>query len=286
MNDPVDGLEPPVVQGRLPAGDDEVAVTVPFLRQLHRHVGDTIDVAGPTGDLDARIVGTVVLPGVSSVAGSEQIAMTASGRAAVGAEPEGYVLGVDLHDPAAARRFEADNDRLDACGTTPLLEVLGVSHLDGVATGAVNLCAPRGDQRAASLDELGTVPTVVVGFLLLLGTAALAFLLTNGMRGARRDLAVLRTLGFTRGQSTTTLLVQAGSAALLGSLVALPLGVALGRWAWRGLVQELGVVVRPEVSALGTIGVVLGIVAIAEALATPIALRLVSRPPSESLQSE
>ena len=137
-----------------------------------------------------------------------------------------------------------------------------------------------------SLDELGSVPTFVVGFLLLLGTAVLAVLLTTGMRGARRDLAVLRTIGFTRGQSTTTLLVQAGTAALLGSLLALPFGLALGRWAWRGLAQQIGVVVRPEVSAIGTIGVVLGIVAIAEALATPIALRLLSRSPSEGLQAE
>ena len=58
------------------------------------------------------------------------------------------MLGIDLHDPAAARSFEADNDRLDACGTSALLEALGVSRPGGVATGAVNLCVPVGDQRA------------------------------------------------------------------------------------------------------------------------------------------
>ena len=49
VNDPVDGLEPPIVQGRSPTRDDEVVVTVPFLRQLRRHVGDTVEVSGPTG---------------------------------------------------------------------------------------------------------------------------------------------------------------------------------------------------------------------------------------------
>lgn len=44
--------------------------------------------------------------------------------------------------------------------------------------------------------------------------------------------------------------------------------------------------VTPEVSAIGTIGVVLGIVAIAEILAVPIALRLLSRSASEGVRAE
>jgi ABC-type antimicrobial peptide transport system permease subunit len=280
------GLAPPVVEGRLANAADEMVVSVPFLRRLHRHVGDTVEVSGPAGHHGVRVVGTVVLPFVAAVAAGEQVAMTASGRDAVGAEPEGYVLGVDLRDPAAARSFRASNDRLDACETAPLLELLGVDRLVGPASGAVSLCVPRGDQRAASLNELGAVPRFIVGFLIVLGIAGLAFLLRTSIRGARRDLAVLRAIGFTRRQTTTTVLVHAATVGLLGSLAALPFGLALGRWAWRGLAEAIGVAVRPEVSIMGTLGVVLGALVVAELVAAPFAMRLVSRPAAEQLQAE
>jgi ABC-type antimicrobial peptide transport system permease subunit len=280
------GLASPVVQGRLANAANEMVVSVPFLRRLHRHVGDTVEVSGPAGHHEVRVVGAVVLPFVAAVAAGEQVAMTASGQDAVGAEPEGYVLGADLRDPIAARSFRAGNDRLDACETAPLLELLGVDRLVGPASGAVSLCVPRGDQRAASLNELGAVPRFIVGFLIVLGIAGLAFLLRTSIRGARRDLAVLRAIGFTRRQTTTTVLVHAATVGLLGSLAALPFGLALGRWAWRGLAEAIGVAVRPEVSIMGTLGVVLAALVVAELVAAPFAMRLVSRPAAEQLQAE
>lgn len=276
-----------IVDGRLPVGDDELVASVPFLRQLDRSIGDRVNVSGPAGTRPFRIVGTAALPYVSnSTLAGEQLAITADGRRGLGIEPESYVIGADLGDPDAARSVRSGYDDLEACDQSAILELLGVERLEGPESGAVSLCVPRSDVRVSNLDELGALPQALIGFLLMLGTAGLGYLLTASFRSARRDLAVLRVLGFTRRQSVVTILVQAGAVGLVGALLALPVGIGLGRAAWRGVAEELGIVVVPEVPIVGTLGVVVGAVVVAELLALPFASRTVTRPPAELLRVE
>ena len=57
----------------------------------------------------------------------------------------------------------------------------------------------------------------------------------------RRDLAVLKTMGFVRRQVTITVAWQATAMVAIALLVGMPIGVALGRWAWTLLAGQLGV---------------------------------------------
>ena len=75
----------------------------------------------------------------------------------------------------------------------------------------------------------------------------LAHVLVSAGRRHRRDLAVLKTLGFVRRQIALTVTWQASALVLVALLVGLPLGVAAGRWLWTRVADGLGVVAVPVV---------------------------------------
>ena len=63
----------------------------------------------------------------------------------------------------------------------------------------------------------------------------------TSVRRRRRELALLKTLGFVRGQVRTTLAWQATTIATIGLLVGLPTGLIAGRLVWRLIANNLGV---------------------------------------------
>ena len=59
------------------------------------------------------------------------------------------------------------------------------------------------------------------------------------MRRRRRDLALLKTLGFTRGQLAGAVAWQSTVVAVVGLVVGVPLGIPGGRWLWYLLARRL-----------------------------------------------
>lgn len=276
-----------IAEGRPAVGDDELLASAAFLHRLHRSVGDTVEVAGDGGTHPFRVVGSTVLPLLSpSGVPGEQVALTTGGRARVGVQPGSYAVGVQLRDRGPLRALGRGQDAIEACDTDRLLPLLGIdalTPLNGVETG---LCAPVSDIRVANIEELGALPGGVIGSFAVVAAAGVAYVLSSSFRRARRDVAVLRVLGFSRRQSMTTVLVQAGTVGLAGAILALPFGVALGRAAWRGVADGAGVAAVPEVPLTGSIGLILGAVAGALLLSLPFAARSVARPPSTWLRAE
>ena len=66
-------------------------------------------------------------------------------------------------------------------------------------------------------------------------------------RRRRRDLAILKTLGFGRGQVSQTVARPATTLALVAGLMVLPLGIAGGRRPRRLLAEQPGVAAGPVV---------------------------------------
>jgi ABC-type lipoprotein release transport system permease subunit len=102
----------------------------------------------------------------------------------------------------------------------------------------------------ASLAGIADVPLLLSGLLALLAVGTLAHTLVSATRRRRRDLAVLKTLGFVRGQVRGTLAWQATTLTAVGLLVGLPIGIAGGRWGWRLFAGQLRVVPDPVVPLL------------------------------------
>ena len=91
-------------------------------------------------------------------------------------------------------------------------------------------------QAARAVDPPGKGPEW------LLGNALVAT-----VRRRRRDLSVLKVIGFSPRHVSMTVAWQASFMALVGVVLGLPLGVAVGRWSWGVVANGAGVVNHPVV---------------------------------------
>jgi len=230
--DPVEGdILPPMLAGRPPRGADEVALGARTARALGADIGDVVEVAR-SGEqaVPMRVVGRVAFPSVGNTSRlGDGVLATVAARDAVTPD-DGSVPG-DLFlrltpgaDPAAVVA-----DLNARAGTNAFVQSTG-SPADIVNFGRVE-----------------STPFVLGGILAAIAAATLAHLLLSAVRRRRRDLAILKTLGFVRGQVAGTVAWQATTVVVVSLVVAVPLGVALGRWTWTLLAADLGVVARPQV---------------------------------------
>jgi ABC-type lipoprotein release transport system permease subunit len=123
---------------------------------------------------------------------------------------------------------------------------------------------------ASGLDDLRPVrrlPLVLAGLLALAAAAALGHALITSIRRRRRDLSILKTLGFLRRQVSATVAWQATTVAMIALVVGIPIGIAAGRWAWTLFARQLGVAAEPVAGwwavllAIPATGVVANVVA-------------------------
>jgi predicted lysophospholipase L1 biosynthesis ABC-type transport system permease subunit len=131
--------------------------------------------------------------------------------------------------------------------------------------GRLSMPRPHADVRNFQRVDglLGLLAALVV--LLALGTMMHA--LVTSVRRRRRDLAVLKTLGFMRGQVAATIAWEATTFAVVALSVGLPLGVVAGRWAWQLTASQLGVDSGPIVSLLAIAAAAAGTVLVANLVA-------------------
>jgi ABC-type antimicrobial peptide transport system permease subunit len=138
----------------------------------------------------------------------------------------------------------------------------------------------------ADLARIEDLPLALGGFFALLACATVAHALVTTVRRRRRDLAVLRAIGFTRRQTRGAIAWQATLLAFAGLVVGVPVGIAVGRLAWRWLADDFPIVYVPPAAVVAVL-VVAGIaVAIANALAAGPAHAATRIRPAEALRVE
>jgi predicted lysophospholipase L1 biosynthesis ABC-type transport system permease subunit len=223
---------PSIVSGRRPTGTTQIALPTKTLRTLHTSVGKTISVDGidqngaPLGHpVHLQIVGTVITP--------QLFFSTSIGNSAVVSQDFVDTLpGVTPGGDTAYIRFKP-----------------GVSISQGLST-IRHVLPVRGSfilRRSASSDltnvqRIAELPDALAGLLALVAAGTLAHTLISSVRRRRRDLAILRTLGFDRRQVRFTVVWQATTIIVISLAFGLPLGAVAGRWAWRLFVDQLGYV--------------------------------------------
>jgi putative ABC transport system permease protein len=263
---PVEGsVLPRVLAGREPRSADEIALGRATLRRLGRGVGDVVPVKGPGGWRSLRIVGTVLPPGASSdLTMSTGAVLTLDGLRAAAPDTIPTQFLVE-YAPGADRRAAYASLRRDFGPT-----VLRAAPPDEVE----------------NLHRVSGLPFLLAALLAVLGAATLGHLLLTSVRRRRRDLAVLKTLGFFRRQVSATVAWQATTVAALALLVGLPLGVAAGRWAWLLVNNDLGSAAGPVTPALAVLAVVPVTVLVANLVAALPARSAAATRPAVVLRSE
>ena len=97
---------------------------------------------------------------------------------------------------------------------------------------------------------IGAMPVLLAAGLATGAVTALGLTLTASVRRRRRDLALLKALGFTQRQLAACVAWQSTLAATIGVIAGIPLGIALGRWLWILFAHQIYAVPRPTVPAL------------------------------------
>lgn len=96
---------------------------------------------------------------------------------------------------------------------------------------------------------------------------ALGLTLSASVRRRRRDLAMLRALGFSSRQLRAVVAWQASVNGLVGVIVGLPIGIVLGRWLWTLFARYIDAVPEPTVPALAVVIVAAATMVLANAVA-------------------
>ena len=255
------GVAPPMLSGHGLEASNQVVLGAATLRQLGKQVGNTVTERAP--DHEPRtltIVGTATLPPIG-VAGSSHLEMgtgaelayqliPASARNVFEVTPAGpnaiLIRMKDGANPAALRNLQAVGNKLN------------------IAQNGGTVLPVQRPAEILNYGSLGSTP-LLLGMALAAGAAvALCITLITSVRRRRRDLAILKTLGFTRGQLVVAIAVQASVAAVIGCAVGIPVGVALGRVLWDLFAGEISAVPYPTVPALTVVAI--GVAAIALAV--------------------
>jgi ABC-type antimicrobial peptide transport system permease subunit len=123
-------------------------------------------------------------------------------------------------------------------------------------------------QDVQNLTRVDALPGLLAAVVVLLAFATLAYNLSASVRRRRRELAILKAVGFERAQLATSVLWQTWALTLVGLAFGIPAGIAFGRWAWRLVATQIGSVQHPAVP----VAVLAATVASAAILATMVAL--------------
>ena len=102
---------------------------------------------------------------------------------------------------------------------------------------------------------MGVTPALLASALAAAAFVALGLTVATSVRRRRRDLALLKALGFTRRQLMAAVECQASVAAVIGVVIGVPLGIVTGRWLWDLFAREIYAVPVPTIPA-GEVGVV------------------------------
>ena len=288
-------VAPPILSGHAVDAGDQVVLGPSTLALLHKKVGDSV--IGSFGTPNTAplylppfklvITGTATLPAIGGTSNFADHPSMGSGA----------VLSDHL-SPTFLRATESPDPNLDGPGLVFVRLRNGVSAAAGLAD--MNRIATLSDKVFASdprttgdsvevlgvqhpleivnYQSTGATPVILATGLAGGAIVALALTLTASVRRRRRDLALLKTLGFTARQLAATIAWQASVVAAIAAIVGLPVGIAAGRQLWTLFANSIDAVPQPTVPA-SLFLVAAGVVILANLVAV-IPARIAARTPA------
>jgi hypothetical protein len=260
------------VDGRLPAGDGEVALGDTTMHQVGTRIGSVVQVTvqvptGGTRTAPFTVVGSASFPGQFGLGGlGTGAAFTSSGLIDATCPP-----GPTHATCLRAFRANVQGHAVFASAIPGPNGRAAVAHFLKVYSGVVG--QPITPISLVNFGEAVNFP-LILGFMLsLFGVATLLHLLVVSVARRRHEIGLLKALGFVRAQIRAAVCWQATTVALFGIVVGIPLGVAAGQLVWRTFATNLGAVPVATVPVWliallgGGVLAVAGLLAIAPALA-------------------
>jgi FtsX-like permease family len=221
---PVGGKRMPVVltAGRMPAGTGQIVLAPTTAKDLNATVGSVIRLQGGPQPLTARVTGIGFVPNGPHNSYDSGAWVTGPGFTQLFA---GAQYTFQFHGAMVVLR-----QGVSVAAGARLLSKLAASVKGG---GGIAFSLPQLPEQVVEVRDVAVLPFALGGFLVLLAIGAVGHALMTAVRRRRHELAVLRALGITRVQSRLIVVTQASVLAVVGLVFGVPLGVVLGRSAWR-----------------------------------------------------
>jgi FtsX-like permease family/MacB-like periplasmic core domain len=254
-------VAPPILSGHPFDAPDQVVLGALTLAQLHKHIGDTVNVSsGGTAPTRLRIVGTAALPAIGSNGTHLEMGTGAELSFALIPSIDRNPLDAPMTGPNA---IFVRLRRGASAGTLHQI----ANELSNTYDGGINVVAVQRPAEIINYRSLGTTPALLGGSLAAGAAFAFGLTLVSSVRRRRRDVALLKTLGFTRRQLAAVIAWQSTVAVAMGIVVGVPVGIVLGRWLWELFAHNIDVVPSPSVPALSIFLIVLGALVFANLVA-------------------
>jgi hypothetical protein len=272
------------VTGHLPIDDRQIGLGASTMRQVGAHVGSLVHVAMslPSGrkrtgmfhvvsQVSFPVLGGAVSLGngavITTAAYENTLCPRGPGRAGClkGALATSNGGGMLVRVVPGPQGRAAVSHYLDAYRSTTALAI--------TPTSLVNF------------GEAVNFPLIFGAMLAVVGAATLAHLLVVSVARRRREIGLLKVLGFVNSQVAATVSWQATTLALIGIVVGVPLGVVVGQAVWNAFADNLGAVPVAVVPIWLVVTLSLGVLVVANLLAIGPALVATRAKPARLLQS-
>jgi putative ABC transport system permease protein len=243
-------------EGRLPAGDDQIALGASTIRTVRATATDP-DGVPHTGRF--RVVGLVPLPTDFGTGGiGTGAALTTEGYAGLLCPPS----------PGQARCRDAVTHSAQVVLVRAAPGPTGSAALARhVARNQDNVSKPTVPAALVNFGASAAFPLLLGGVVAVCGLAALAHLLVVSVTRRRTETGLLRALGMVSRQLAAIVFWQATTVAVIAIAAGIPLGIAAGRAIWRVFAISLGVVPVPVVQVWLIVALAAGALLAANALA-------------------
>ena len=268
---PYTKVAPLLLSGHGVEANKQIVLGPATMQALHKRLGETVTVSyGSPKDYPVyvaptqlTIVGTAALPAVGSPL-SGHPSMGTGAIVSPGLEPT--VMAKFLRSPYPTLngpKMVFVRFRPGVANAVGLESLTSIDKAGNKALYAVPDGLGKGDsvealpvQYPAEIENyrsIGDTPSVLALGLAAGASVALGLTLTASVRRRRRELAMMRALGFTGRQLRATIAWQASVAGVAGVVVGVPLGIVLGRWLWTLFARYINAVPEPTVPAVTVI---------------------------------
>ena len=273
---------PPILSGHTLEARNQIVLGATTLAELHKRVGDTVEASYGTISKRTRlrIVGTATMPAVGPGLGLHLSMGT-------GALVSDLLIPANVRDPTSGPPGPAAIFVRLRAGANPAASLRSLQKIDTTLDSDPN-AAPMSVlpvQRPADIvnyRSMEKAPAFLGAALAAAAVIALGLTLVASVRRRRHDLALLKTLGFTRRQLAAVVAWQSSIAVLIGTIVGITAGIVLGRFLWSTFAREINAVPAPAVPALAIVLIALGALVLANIVAA-VPGRIAARTPTALL---
>jgi len=259
------------VRGHAPGGDGQIGLGSTTMRQVGADLGSVVHVTVPSPSGAKRTTAFRVVSQISFP--------VLGGSVGLGT---GAALTQAAYEDAACPPGPSSAACRQAFSSYPTNGGMLVSVVPG-QRGRAAIGRYLDDYRA--ITALPITPTSLVNFgeavnfplifgavLALSGAATLIHLLVVSVSRRRREIGLLKALGFVNGQIASAVIWQATTLASIGIVVGTPIGIVIGQAVWRAFANNLGVFPISVVQVWLLAALVAGVFVVANLLAVAPAL--------------